>query len=122
MVSITRIEEAPRVLIEGRGELRRLIVPEAAARRVDVSFAILHPGGSPGQYHYHPDNENVFIILRGRGRLLADGREHVLTADDVVFVPAGVPHGLSALGEDPLVLIEICAPADSQYIPLDSPS
>lgn len=111
MVTITNLRTAARTPMEGRGETIRLVGEGTGARLVDVHVNVLRPRGARGRYHYHPDNENVYVVLNGRGHFVADGTEYTLGRDDVVFIPPGVKHSLSAAGEDDLILLEIYAPA-----------
>ena len=120
-VRIVNLNRADRRLIPGRGETVPLVDAGVGARHLDVHVNILAPGGTGGAYHAHPENENVYVVLRGTGRFVAEGREYLLRADDVVFIPPGVKHSLSAHGSDDLVLVEIYAPLPVRKIDLDSP-
>ena len=110
MLRITNLGDARRVPMGDRGERVVLVDADAGARNVDVHVNILRPSGPGGRYHYHPNAENVYIVLSGTGRFVADGEEHILEKDDVVFIPPHTRHSLSQRGEAPLVLIEIYAP------------
>jgi mannose-6-phosphate isomerase-like protein (cupin superfamily) len=118
MVTITNIACARRTPMEQRGNTVPLVNPEMGARHVDVHVNELRPSGPDGRYHYHPESENVYIVLRGTGRLMAEGREYTLQKDDVVFIPAGDRHSLSARGDEDFVLIEIYAPAPARFVPV----
>jgi len=91
----------------GRGRHVALINPETGARSVDVHVNILRPGGPDGRYHYHPATENVYIVLGGTGRFVAEGKEYTLSRDDVVFIPPNVRHSLSARGDVEFTVVEI---------------
>ena len=91
----------------GRGEQIPLVNEERGARSIDVHVNILRPGGPDGRYHYHPATENVYIVLSGTGRFVAEGKEYTLKRDDVVFIPPNVPHSLSARGDGDFSVIEI---------------
>jgi mannose-6-phosphate isomerase-like protein (cupin superfamily) len=121
MVTITNIGQARRAPMEGRGEQVFLVNPEMGARHVDVHVNVLRPFGPDGRYHCHPESENVYIVLRGTGRLLAEGQEHVIRKDDVVFIPAGARHSLSARGEEDLVIVEIYSPVPARFVPVEGP-
>lgn len=121
MVTITNIGRARRAPMDGRGEQVFLVNPDMGARHVDVHVNVLRPTGPDGRYHYHPESENIYIVLSGTGRLIAEGREYTLQKDDVVFIPAGDRHSLSARGEENFVIIEIYAPAPARFVPVEGP-
>ena len=109
-MQIVNFDRLPRERFGERGETVPLVNAAVGSKHVDVHINILSPGGPDGAYHFHPENENIYIILRGRGRFVADGEEYMLGQHDVVFIPPGVKHSLSVFGTDELVLIEIYAP------------
>jgi mannose-6-phosphate isomerase-like protein (cupin superfamily) len=121
MVTVTNIARAPRTPMGDRGEQISLVSERLGARHVDVHINVLRPSGPGGKYHYHPDSENVYIVLQGTGQLVAEGREYSLTKDDVVFIPPGARHSLAARGEGDFVIIEIYAPLPVGFVPVDPP-
>lgn len=72
----------------------------------------LHHGGlhfySPGEYshpegrHVHEDEE-VFVCLQGRAKLIVDGVEHEMRMGDIALIEPGEEHHLLADKEDPIV-------------------
>ncbi len=99
----------------GRGEILRLINARTGTEKVDVHLNRLVPGGPRGRVHRHTESDNVYIVRRGEGTLTIDGETHVIKADQVIHIPAGVPHSLSNLGTEVLELFEIYAPAGRQF-------
>ena len=57
--------------------------------------------------------------LRGRpdgeGTLTAGDSTYTIRADQIVFIPAGMPHSLSNLAGEILEIFEIYAPAGRQF-------
>jgi mannose-6-phosphate isomerase-like protein (cupin superfamily) len=49
-------------------------------------------GGKRSDYHVHPNAEQVYYILRGRGALIVDGERYPVREGDVVYLPPGVYH------------------------------
>lgn len=119
MVTITNIGRASRTPMGDRGEQVLLVNEAGGARHVDVHLNVLRPSGPDGRYHYHPGSENVYIVLGGTGRLIAEGHEYTIGRDDVVFIPPGVRHSLSARGNTELRIIEIYAPLPAEFVPVD---
>jgi quercetin dioxygenase-like cupin family protein len=119
MVIVKNIAELPRHAMGERGEQISLVNEAIGARHVDVHINVLRPAGPDGRYHYHPDSENIYIVLEGTGRLVAEGQEHILKKDDVVFIPAGAQHSLSARGDRNFVIVEIYAPVPVKSVPVE---
>lgn len=60
-----------------------------AARKLGGGFDVLPPGKRSCPYHYHRVQEELFVIVRGRGTLRVDGERIPIAAGDVIFVPPG---------------------------------
>jgi len=116
---IQRLEAAPRHRIGDRGEVVALVDSMIGASKVDVHINRLTAGGPPGRYHFHPHSENIYIITRGKGTFVADEQSFVLSKDDVVFIPPGIKHSLTADITEGLDLIEIFAPVPVETVWLD---
>lgn len=94
----------------------------AAARRNDafrrvidtgkheqVVVMAISPGGDIGS-EVHPDTDQVFIFVDGRGEAEVGGESRPVAANDLVFVRAGTRHNFINRGDGPLRLITIYAP------------
>ena len=99
----------------GRGETIRLINTHTGTENLDVHLNRLVPGGPRGRVHRHSLSDNVYIVRQGRGTLTADGSSYTIQADQVVFIPAGMPHSLSNLSDEVLEIFEIYAPAGARF-------
>lgn len=75
-----------------RGEMAGVL---AAGRTV------LAPGSSVGE-HGHPDTEELYLILEGRGRGVLDGQSFPVVAGDLFLCKAGHSHGLVNDSDAPL--------------------
>lgn len=99
----------------GRGETIRFINTSLGTEKIDVHLNRLFPGGPRGRLHRHSQADNVYIVRRGEGTLTADGQTYTIRADQIVFIPAGMPHSLSNLSDEPFEIFEIYAPAGRQF-------
>lgn len=75
------------------------------AKRLGARYVEVPPGKKAWPCHCHYANDELFVILRGRGRLRYGGEEHEVNAGDVVVCPAGgaeTAHQLCAEGDEPL--------------------
>ena len=118
MVKIIKIDDAPTRDIGERGYSIRLVNKDMGAKILDVHINTLKPD-IPGVYHYHEKVENVYIPIRGRGRLVVNGEEHIIGKDVVVFLEPGDRHEISAAGDEEYSMIEIYSSVERDYIPVE---
>jgi len=117
MVKILKVSTGRTVPIApDRGRTICLVDESLGAHQVDVHINVLRPGGPEGPYHHHERTENVYWVLSGRGRMIAEGQEHVLDPDHVVFIPPGTRHSLTNIGTEDLRVLEIYAPAGKDSV------
>lgn len=95
---------------EGEGALwcSELLADYAKA---DAGFAFIHdnviePGASIGD-HEHVNEEEIYVILSGRGAMLIDGVETPVAEGDVCLTRSGHRHALLNSGETPMRFLVI---------------
>lgn len=97
-----------------------------------VSYLLLGPGqfdsknlaitwveGAPGSEqpaHSHPDNEQAYVIVRGRGLMTVGTETQEVGQGSVVLIPPGTDHAVRNIGEGPLVFVSATSP------PFDMPA
>ena len=67
----------------------------------------------PGQVqsvHDHADQDKFYLVLEGIGVFTVDDVEQEAGPGQIVWTPAGVPHGVRNAGEERLVLLVGMAP------------
>jgi len=57
--------------------------------------------------HYHDNMEEVFIIVKGRAKIMVDDEEAEISDGDVVVIPAKSVHTMENLGQDNVVFISL---------------
>jgi quercetin dioxygenase-like cupin family protein len=72
--------------------------PNFAMRRF-----IMEPGGGMPMHTNEVEHEQY--VLRGRGRVVIGGETLHVEPNDVVYIPAGVPHSYDSVGEEPFEFI-----------------
>jgi mannose-6-phosphate isomerase-like protein (cupin superfamily) len=83
---------------------------------MDMHVIALTKDSRDGPFHYHSEAENVYYVLEGRLRLrLGDGHIEA-SAGDAVWIPPGLPHGVSVDGNGPVRLLEVYWPAPADYV------
>ena len=68
------------------------------------------PPNYENNLHTHPPGE-LFYVLSGEMTLYVDEQPYHLTPGTTGFVPAGRPHGFRVVGDGPLHVLAIFAPA-----------
>lgn len=66
--------------------------------------------GQSQKPHTHADQDKIYYVLEGRGRVAVGGREEPLAAGEAVLAPAGAEHGLVNDGSDPLLVLVVVSP------------
>lgn len=75
---------------------------------LDASFFIIHylePGTGPG-LHTHPYPE-IFITIEGEALMTCGQEQRVVSAGDIVIVPANTPHKFISQGDTPLKQVDL---------------
>jgi quercetin dioxygenase-like cupin family protein len=92
-----------------------LVDPGDAAGRVDDLVAIVEHIAVGDRIPLHVHRVSEVIVVHGQGRQRLGDREEPVDEGSVVFVPAGVPHGMRNTGPTPL-RIEAVFPTDRIWI------
>ncbi len=79
-------------------EMQMLISPDEAPHFAMRRFTI-HPGGFMPLHTNKVEHEQ--LVLEGEAEVVIDGATYRVKKDDVVFIPAGVPHSYKTLGDTP---------------------
>jgi mannose-6-phosphate isomerase-like protein (cupin superfamily) len=81
----------------------------ASTPRALVDLYCLAPGQAQ-KPHTHGDQDKVYLVLEGRGRIHLDGEEEDVAPGEAVVARAGAAHGVVNDGAEPLVLLVIVTP------------
>ena len=95
----------------GNGQLSYLLMQKGQWGSANMSVTWIE--GEPGSEqpsHTHATNEQVYIVVRGRGRMTVGDEQQEVGAGTLVFVPPGSPHSILNVGEEPLLLITATSP------------
>ena len=105
---VVRSEVAPEVL--DWGQIRWLSNPPATgARHLTVIDVTLAPGKGH-DFHKHPDQEEVIVVVSGQVEQWLDRDKRLLGPGDSVFIPAGVVHASFNAGTTEARLSAILGP------------
>jgi uncharacterized cupin superfamily protein len=95
---------------------KRVIVGKEDSARFEVSVYEVPPGKAAVPYHYHLQNEEVFLILSGTGLLKSPDGERTVAPGDFLYFPNNEKgaHKLTNISADePLVYADF----DSKHDP-----
>ncbi len=94
---------------------RARVAPRLGLSRLGCTVTQVAPGCAAYPFHSHRANEELFVILAGRGELRLGAARHAVTAGDLVGCPTGGPetaHQLINSGETPLRYLAISTQRD----------
>jgi mannose-6-phosphate isomerase-like protein (cupin superfamily) len=95
----------------GNGQVSRLLLApgQFGSRHLAVTWVEADPG-SQQRLHSHPDSEQVYVIISGRGQMLVAGEKKEVRSGTLVFIPPGAEHAIYNPGPDQLVYASAAAP------------
>jgi mannose-6-phosphate isomerase-like protein (cupin superfamily) len=108
-VRVRRLSEAA---VEERGRLRSYFLMDAGdlgSRNMTVTWVDVPPGAEQ-RAHSHPDSEQVYVIVRGEGRMSVAGDVEDVAEGDLVFIPPATTHSIVNAGSDDLVYVAAASP------------
>jgi quercetin dioxygenase-like cupin family protein len=81
----------------------------AATPRALVDLYCLAPGQAQ-KPHAHADQDKLYVVLEGQGRIHLDGTEEEVAPGEAVLAKAGTVHGVVNSGAAPLILLVVVTP------------
>jgi len=81
----------------------------ATTPRAQLDLYCLEPGQSQ-KVHSHDDQDKVYVVLEGHGRVTVGAEQYALAPGEAVVATAGVPHGVSNDSAARLVLLVFVCP------------
>ena len=93
-----------------------------SAESVGAQHLCMHlltiPPGARARAHLHQQHETAIYVLSGATEMWygAQLEQHcVVRAGELLFIPAGMPHSLSNVSDEPFEIFEIYAPAGAKF-------
>ena len=103
------LETSPRNHRGGQVSYLLLTQGQFGSRHLSITCVEGAPG-SEQSVHAHPNNEQVYVIVRGRGLMKVGDEEQQVRAGELVFVPPGTGHAILNTGDEPLVYVSATSP------------
>jgi len=86
-----------------------LLDPESSpSKNLKCGYTIVYADGKTTG-HSHEDQEEVYFVIQGRGRMIVGESEYDIRAGDALYVPFGVFHTTYNTGVLPLQLLWVTA-------------
>lgn len=82
---------------------------DLGARNLSITWVDVAPGAEQ-RSHSHEDSEQIYVIVRGRGRMQVAGDVEEVGEGDLVFIPPATDHGILNDGPETLVYITAASP------------
>jgi mannose-6-phosphate isomerase-like protein (cupin superfamily) len=82
---------------------------DLGARNLSITWVDVPPGAEQ-RAHSHEESEQVYVIVRGSGRMLVAGDVEDVTEGDLVFIPPATQHGIVNDGSETLVYVSAASP------------
>jgi mannose-6-phosphate isomerase-like protein (cupin superfamily) len=82
---------------------------DLGSRNLSVTWVDVPPGAEQ-RSHSHEDAEQVYIIVRGNGRMKVAGDVEEVGEGDLVFIPPATDHGIVNDGQATLVYVSASSP------------
>jgi uncharacterized cupin superfamily protein len=85
------------------------LAPGTAAQKLGASIDTVPAGKQSCPYHFHHAQEEMFIVLEGKGTLRVAGERLPIRAGDVIFIPPGpeYPHQIINTSDAPLKYLSV---------------
>jgi mannose-6-phosphate isomerase-like protein (cupin superfamily) len=109
-VDIKNLNDAVAFTTKDGSEIRELLAHRnSCIQKQSLAEARIAPG-LVTQAHYHPQTEEIYYILAGRGRMTIDGQVRQVVEGDAIAIPPGAVHQIHNDGSTDLRLLCCCAP------------
>lgn len=117
-MSVRRAEEVEREHVKaGSGTQRQVLIGPEEGPHFALRRFIMEPGGGMPRHTNTVEHEQY--VLRGRARVGVGDEVHEVSADSVLYIPAGVPHWYEAVGEEPFEFLCVVPNAPDEIRLLD---
>lgn len=111
IVDVRNVADVPSFITKDGSEIRELLAHRNSCIRNQSLAEARIPAGGCTAAHFHPQTEEIYYILAGRGEMVVGGERRPVQPGDAVAIPPGAVHQLINQGNEPLRILCCCAPA-----------
>lgn len=110
-MDVINLAAAPPFVTKDGSEIRELLAHRnSAIRNQSLAEARLPPGAATAP-HVHPQCEEIYYLLEGRGRMQIETETRDVGPGDAIAILPGRRHQITNIGSETLRFLCCCAPA-----------
>ena len=96
---------------EREGLLSHLLLQEGDIPdgKLAITWVDIKPGSGQRPHQHFP--EQVYVIIKGKGRMRVGDEEQEVVKGDLVYIPSNVTHGIKNLLDEKLTYLSASTPA-----------
>jgi mannose-6-phosphate isomerase-like protein (cupin superfamily) len=91
----------------GTVTVRHYFKPEEIKARTRLCAELILPPGSGVGLHDHVDEDEIYIIQKGLGRMADGGKEFEVSAGDAIITGQGASHSITNTGDEDLIITAV---------------
>ncbi len=93
------------------GQTSYLLLTEGqfGSKNLSITWVECEPG-SMQAVHGHPNEEQVYVIVRGRGVMQIGDEMEEVGPGTLIYTPPGLAHAIKNTGDDPLTYVSATSP------------
>lgn len=112
-MAVRHAADIPRIPVSaGTGTERQILIGSDVGPNFALRRFIMQPGGGMPRHTNLVEHEQY--VLRGRATVVVGDVSHSVAADDVLYIPAGVPHSYQVDGDTPFEFLCVVPNADDR--------
>jgi mannose-6-phosphate isomerase-like protein (cupin superfamily) len=108
-MDIQSLARAPLNRRGGQDSYLLLTKGQFGSQNLTVTWVDCEPGGEQ-QMHAHKREEQVYVIIRGRGMMKVGVEEQEVQSGSLVFIPPRTPHAIRNTGDETLTFVSAASP------------
>jgi len=107
--------------IEGKKKIpertSKLLISDKShgASNLSMGMAIVPPG-SEIPWHEHPGQQEIMIVIQGKGKAIIGDEEEIVTIESTFFVPEGIKHRVQNIGNEELKVVWCYSPPLKEHM------
>jgi mannose-6-phosphate isomerase-like protein (cupin superfamily) len=110
-MDVININSVPSFITKDSSIIREILAPaNSSIKKQSLAEATL-PAGKETIEHYHTNTEEIYFILKGKGRIRIDDEIMEISQGDAIGILPGKKHKVWNTGDSKLVFLCCCTPA-----------
>ena len=110
MKVVNRKDIVPFITLDNSIIRELLAYRNSALKNLSLAEAVVQPG-SETHLHFHKKAQEIYYILKGRGRIQVGNKKRLVKKDDAILILSRQRHKIKNVGRTNLIFLCICSPA-----------